>query len=210
MIAIAAGHQCSPRSAADASSITGRRAWFRPVAILHDEPGLPGAEILHSGRIPSAMAPQDGAVRRIRRTPTRSRPSVMARPDHLVAMFGDGLAGDHRRGAGGSRSRSEDSHGQDQTRRAGGAVGRTRLSEPRACDDRAKPFTWTKAAGQLATKITREKASGAQHQGRHRQNSLPSGSARTYQFWSPRPTSTCRAPMASRRSSPACWSRLRV
>jgi hypothetical protein len=120
MIAIAAGHQCSPRSAADASSITGRRAWFRPVAILHDEPGLPGAEILHSGRIPSAMAPQDGAVRRIRRTPTRSRPSVMARPDHLVAMFGDGLAGDHRRGAGGSRSRSEDSHGQDQTRRAGG------------------------------------------------------------------------------------------
>jgi len=26
-----------------------------------------------------------------------------------------------------------------------------------------------------------------QHQGRHRQNSLPSGSARTYQFWSPWP-----------------------
>ena len=82
------------------------------------------------------------------------------------------------------------------------------VSEPAACSDRAKPFTRARAAGQLATKITREKASGAQHQGQHRQNSLPSGSARTYQLWSPWPTSTCRAPRASSRSSSACWSRL--
>ena len=82
------------------------------------------------------------------------------------------------------------------------------VSEPAACNDRAKPFTRARAAGQLATKITREKASGAQHQGQHRQNSLPSGSARTYQLWSPWPTSTCRAPRASSRSSSACWPRL--
>ncbi len=31
------------------------------------------------------------------------------------ATFGDGLAVGHRRGAGDSRSRSQDSHGQDQT-----------------------------------------------------------------------------------------------
>ena len=43
----------------------------------------------------------------------------------------------------------------------------------------------------------------ARRQGRHRQNSLPSGSARTNQLRAPWPTSTCRAPRASSRSSSA-------
>jgi hypothetical protein len=45
--------------------------------------------------------------------------------------------------------------------------------------------------------------SGACDQGRQRQNSLPSGSARTTQFRSPWPTSACRAPRAARRLSSA-------
>ncbi len=66
------------------------------------------------------------------------------------------------------------------------AAGRTRIRAD-GLQRPAKPSTQAKAVGRLATKITREKASDVQHQGRHRQNSLPSGSARTYQFWSPWP-----------------------
>src|SRR6266568_1235912 len=40
MIATATGHQCSPRSAAGASSITGPRGGFRSAGILHDDPGI--------------------------------------------------------------------------------------------------------------------------------------------------------------------------
>jgi hypothetical protein len=43
------GPQGSPRSAVGASPIAGRPIGFRPLALLHDEPGLQGAEILPSG-----------------------------------------------------------------------------------------------------------------------------------------------------------------
>ena len=61
MIARATGHQRSPRSAAGASSIAGRPAGFRSVAILHDEPGPPGVNPAAQGSA-GAAAPGQALV----------------------------------------------------------------------------------------------------------------------------------------------------
>ncbi len=60
-------------------------------------------------------------------SPACARSALRASGYRASATFGDGLADDRRRGAGRSRSRPQDSHGQEQTCRASEAVARTRI-----------------------------------------------------------------------------------
>jgi hypothetical protein len=66
MIATAVGHRCSPRAAAAASSFTGRRAGFRPVATLHDDPASREPRSSFPGDVPSAMCAARWAIRSAR------------------------------------------------------------------------------------------------------------------------------------------------
>jgi len=133
-------------------------------------------------------------------SPACARSALRASGYRASATFGDGLADDRRRGAGRSRSRPQDSHGQEQTCRAGGAVGRTRIRAGRL-----------QRPGQAVYPGQGRRSARHQDHTRESFRRAASGTAQAelVALWIgqdvpvlvPWPTSTCRAPRASSRSS---------